>query len=51
MKVEISAKQLLVIKLALDNLEPVTAELINDTRQLINSSINLYPDKVMTNGK
>ncbi len=43
MQVELSAKQLFVIKLALDNLEPVPSELIRETRQLISSSINLYP--------
>jgi len=45
MQVELNAKQLFVIKLALDNLEPVPPELINETKQLIASSINLYPGK------
>lgn len=43
MQVELSAKQLFIIKLALAQLEPVDAVSINETRQLIDSSINLYP--------
>ena len=45
MQVELSAKQLFVIKLALAQLEPVDANVLNETRQLIDSSINLYPGK------
>lgn len=43
MQVELSAKQLFIIKLALAQLEPVDANVLNETRQLIDSSINLYP--------
>lgn len=43
MQVDLSAKQLFVIKLALAQLEPVDANVLNETRQLIDSSINLYP--------
>jgi len=43
MNVDLDAKQLFVIKLALAQLEPVDPATLNQTRQLIDSSINLYP--------
>lgn len=46
MQVELSAKQLFIIKLALAQLEPVDVASINETRQVIDSSINQYPVKM-----